>query len=465
MKRNYRLMVMLLLIGISAIASAEETKTKLWRLQRALHLPDWIALSVEQRTRYETLDNQFRARGQGGDQVIAFRTLIAAEARFQDFHIGGEFIDSRLLLDDRGTPLDNTQVDEADLLQGYLGWNPKNLFGTGLGAEIKAGRETIDLGGRRLVARNAFRNTINSFTGIDIIVKDQDRWQIRGFFNLPVIRLPDQEDGLRAADVRFDHEDLGTYFWGLFGKVSQIPWVGNIEAYFLNLHEDDSSTTNTRNRRLFTPGMRFYKDPAKKQFDYEIETVGQFGKSRATTSRSDVSDLDHLAHYQHAQIGYTFDLPWTPRFLAQYDYASGDGDPNDRDNGRFDTLFGARRWEYGPTGIWGAFARANINSPGYRVIVRPHNNVSAFIGHRLWWLAESRDAWTAANIQDFTGRSGDFIGHQIEASVTWQAIPDNLMLETGWAHLIKGEFARKAPTAPTETADTDYFYVQSTIKF
>ena len=465
MNRKYRLLGVLLALGVSTVVSAEEAKTKPWRLQEALGLPSWLTLSIEHRTRYETLDNQFRARGQGGDQVIAFRTLVFAEAKYQAFRIGGEFMDARLLLDDRGTPLDNTQVGEADLLQGYLGWNSKNLFGTGLGADVKAGRQTIDLGSRRLVARNAFRNTINSFTGIDITFKDKDRWQARGFFTLPVIRLPDQIADITANDVRFDHEDTGTYFWGLFGKVSQLPWIGNVEAYFLHFHEQDSSTIATRNRRLFTPGMRFYKDPAKNQFDYEIESVGQFGKSRATTSKSDVTDLDHLAHYQHAQVGYTFDLPWSPRFLAQYDYASGDGNPNDKDNGRFDTLFGARRFEYGPTGIWGAFARANINSPGYRLIVKPHKNVSAFIGHRLWWLAESRDAWTTANIQDRTGRSGDFIGHQIEASMTWQAIPDNLILETGWAHLIKGEFARNAPNAPADGGDTDYFYVQSTIKF
>lgn len=140
-------------------------------------------------------------------------------------------------------------------------------------------------------------------------------------------------------------------------------------------------------------------------------------------------------------------------------------DPTDDDNGRFDTLFGARRFEFGPTGIWGAFARSNISSPGYRLIIKPHETVSAFIAHRLFWLAQSKDAWTTANVRDVTGQSGDFIGHQIEASVQWQVIPKNITLEAGWAHLVKGEFAEDAPNAPVDTDDSNYFYAQTVLQF
>jgi hypothetical protein len=201
-----------------------------------------------------------------------------------------------------------------------------------------------------------------------------------------------------------------------------------------------------------------------------VESAFQVGASRASASASDTTDLDHSAHYQHAQIGYTFNAPWSPRFLAQYDYASGDDDPNDGDTERFDTLFGARRFEYGPTGIWGAFARSNIDSPGYRLIVKPTDTVSAFIGHRMFWLASDQDAWTTTGtvstpaIRDKDGRSGDFLGHQIEASVTWNVIPKNLAVETGVAYLIKGDFAKNAPDASPED-DSTYFYAQTVLQF
>ena len=66
---------------------------------------------------------------------------------------------------------------------------------------------------------------------------------------------------------------------------------------------------------------------------------------------------------------------WSPRLIFQYDYASGDDDPNDADNNRFDTLYGARRFDFGPTGIYGPFARANLSTPGMRIKLKPAANM------------------------------------------------------------------------------------------
>jgi len=173
--------------------------------------------------------------------------------------------------------------------------------------------------------------------------------------------------------------------------------------------------------------------------------------------------LSHTAWYQHLDIGYSFDLPWQPRFAFEYDYASGDKNPNDGKDQRFDTLYGARRFDYGPTGIYGAFARSNINTPGYRLAFSPLPDVQTFISHRFFWLAQSKDAWTTANLQDRTGHSGDFVGQQLEIATRWD-INSSLNLETGWTHLFKGEFAKHAPSAPNPQ-DVDYFYVQSLFRF
>ena len=137
------------------------------------------------------------------------------------------------------------------------------------------------------------------------------------------------------------------------------------------------------------------------------------------------------------------------------------------DHGRlsrsFDTLYGARRWEYGPTGIFGAFARNNINSPGYRLFVAPRSDLNFFAAHRLFWLADSTAAWQPALLVDKTGRFGDFVGHLVEVSGRWDAHP-NISLEAGWATLIKGGFARNAPGAPPED-NTNHYYVQSMLRF
>jgi hypothetical protein len=86
------------------------------------------------------------------------------------------------------------------------------------------------------------------------------------------------------------------------------------------------------------------------------------------------------------------------------------------------------------------------------------------VSHRFYWLASDRDSWTTAGLQDTSGRSGDFVGQQLELTARWD-FNSSLNFETGWAHLFKGEFAKRAPSAPTVKEDVDYVYVQSQLRF
>ncbi len=452
-----------LLLAALALPAAHGESTPIPSLHTAADLPDWLTFSIEHRTRYEVMDDVFRRGAHGNDQVLAFRTLVFAEARYRGFHLGGEFEDSRIALDSPGTPVSTSLVNPAELLQAYLAWEGRNLFGSGLDLAIKGGRQTLDFGSRRLIARNRFRNTINGFDGIDLQVQRRGAWQWRSFFVFPVARLPAGKAALRKGQTEFDEEHAGTFFTGTFFGFDRLPLQSHGELYAYYLHEEDSDRVASKNRKLWTPGFRWYRKPQAGQLDFELETALQTGSSRVSTSS--VNSLDHFAWFGHAALGYTFDLPWRPRLLAQYDYASGDDDPSDGKNRRFDTLFGARRFEFGPTSIWGAFARANLNTPGFRVQVKPGRGVSGFFAYRAFWLAEKRDAWTGAKLQDPTGRSGRFLGHQVEIRARWRAIPQRLLLEAGWAHLFKGKFARNAPSAPRNRGDADYFYTQTSLSF
>ena len=443
-----------------------------YNVHDALNLPAWLSLSVENRVRYESLDGQFRAGAEGGDQQLPIQTCAWLEARYEGFRVGMEFLDARQSLADSGsTSLNNTHVDEADFLQIYGAWSGENVLGSGVDLEAKLGRQTLDLGSRRLVGRNVFRNTINAFTGALFRFRDHgDRWQLRLFGAQPVERLPGAAAELdRGQPHAYDEEAYRTFFSAAFFEWFDIAYGIGGELYLLHLDEQDRPEAATADRKLFTPGVRFFSKPAKGRFDFEGETVAQVGRSysSATAARR----LDHQAWFQHVQAGYTFDGPWSPRFLAQYDYASGDSNPTDGKNGRFDTLFGTRRAEFGPTGMFGAFARSNIHTPGYRLILNPRQDVAFFAGHRLVWLAEGKDQWvgsrndrTGRSLQDRAGNSSDFLGHLVEASARWD-VSSNLALESGWAQLVKGEFAKTAPSAPVDQQDVDYFYVQSLLRF
>lgn len=446
-----------------ALLGSDQYQKPFWSLHDSLGLPKWLSLTLEQRTRYESLAGTFRANSRGGDQQIALQTDVWLEARVNAFRIGTEFLDARALSADSGSGVNNTHANTADFLQAYLAWSEQNWFYSGLGTEVIAGRQTLNFGSRRLVARNAFRNTINSFTGVRIRVLDYDTWQFNAFFTQPVLRLPTASADIIDDRQQFDQEDPRTFFSGGFLEFFKIGYGINSEIYLYHLDEGDSPRNQSRNRRYFTPGTRFYRKPAKAAFDFQFEFIGQFGTVRSSAAAGNGRDLEHAAWSEHFDTGYTFDLPWAPRVAFQYDYASGDQNPNDTQDQRFDPLFGARRFEFGPTGIYGVFARSNISSPGLLLNFSPLPAVKAFVNHRAFWLAEAADQFTTAGLQDRSGRLGSYLGQQLEVNARWD-FNSSLNFEAGYAHLFKGKFLEQAAGAPN-LGDSDYFYVQSQFRF
>lgn len=441
---------------------AESAAAGPWRLASAAGLPDWLHVSGSHRTRYESLDDQFRAGRSGGDQMLALRTIVLTELRGEGLRAGVEIIDSRGFLDDAGSPVNTTMINPAELLQGYLAWDAKDLLAPGSTSTLRAGRLTLDVGSRRLVARSLYRNTINTFTGVEWQWRGDAGQHFQAFYTLPVNRKPDTAAALVDNDIEFDEEDEEVRFWGLYYRPSPLLENHHLEVYLLGLHEDDSPGRATRNRELYTPGLRFWKPPASGRVDYLLESVLQFGESRTTTGA--VGDLDHFAHFHHVELGYTFVHRFAPRVVVRYDRASGDGDPTDGDNGRFDTLFGARRFEYGPTGIYGPFVRANLSSPGVRLDFRPARDVRIFTDYRAFWLASDRDAWVVAGLVDPGGRTGGFIAHQLEARVRWEVVPGSYRFEAGVAHLVSGSFMDEAPNSNGQ-GDSTYLYTNVLFRF
>lgn len=443
-------------------AAVGEAAPRPWRLAEAAALPDWLHVSGSHRTRYETLDGRYRAGRTGGDQMLALRTIVLTELRGERLRAGVELIDSRGFLDDAGTAVSTTQVNPVELLQGYLAWDARDLFEPGARSTLKAGRLTIDVGSRRLVARSLYRNTINTFTGIEWQWSAADGRHVQAFYTLPVNRKPNTAAALVDNDIEFDEEDAEVRFWGLLYRFGALPLGHRLELYLLGLDEDDSAGRPTRNRELYMPGLRFWKPPATGRFDYLVESVLQFGESRASNAAT--RDLDHFAHFQHAEIGYSFDAPFAPRLIFQYDYASGDDDPADGDVERFDTLYGARRFEFGPTGIYGPFIRRNLSTPGLRLKLKPARTVSAFVAWRGYWLASDRDAWVTAGVRDPTGATDSYMGHQVEARVRWEVVPGNYRFEAGVAHLVAGDFMEDAPNA-NGAGDVTYLYTSVLLRF
>lgn len=465
--RGGRLLAALLLLlapgGAALGEGPPERRLTRWTLDEALGLPERLSLSGDFRLRYEHLWNQFRAGRPGNDEILALRTRIHAHLRLADWlAVDAEMQDSRAYLADDNTPVGTGLVNTVELLQAYL--DLSFLGPLGGAHELKLGRVTMDIGSRRLVARNRYRNTSNAFMGLEGHWTLATGRRLRWFYTLPVQRLPSDRDSLVDNEIEFDETDADFQFWGLF-FAEDLPWGDRGELYAFGLHEretfDDSDGDIVPQRRLATPGFRLLREREEGRFDYELETAFQLGTSRGPLAGS--RSLDHFAHYHHFKVGYTFAAPWAPRVVLHYDYASGDRDPFDGDNERFDTLFGARRFEYGPTSIYGAVARSNINTPGVRFEVRRDPHWSGMVDYRAIWLASDRDEWVGTGVQDPAGSSGSFVGQQLEMRLRWRPFPGNVLLEAGYAHLFAGRFIDEAPNS--NGGDTNYVYSQVILEF
>ena len=444
----------LMVAGFSTLAAESP-----WRLRSALDLPEWADVALEQRLRYESLGNNFRTGSPGSDQALALRTSLLGQIKTEPVGLLAEVMDSRQYLSDSGSAIDTTQVNAVDLLQAQVRWDAGPLFSGGQ-HRIQFGRETLDLGNRRLVARNAYRNTINSFTGVDWLWTGDSDASIRSVAFLPVRRLPEDAPSLLNNQITADTQSFGQQFYGVYATSRRLGLDARVEAYWLGLFED--TDPSRRHRRLHTTGSRLFRNAKPGQWDFEAEASLQRGSSRSGTGLS--ADLDHTAWMFQSGAGYTWEARGTPRLGVRVDQASGDRNPNDGQNQRFDTLFGARRFEFGPTGLYGAIARANLRSPEIRGSIRPTKTLETTLSHRWIWLESPFDAFTAAGVRDSSGLSGSYVGQQLEARIRWDILPGNCRLDTGVTTLFKGSFLQNAPNA-NPNGDTLYAWVECTVTF
>ena len=409
-----------------------------------------------QRTRYETLDPQFRAGFSNSDQAVALQTTLAFNWRRDSWLVGGEIMDSRSYANDSGSFANGTTTNALEPLQAYVAWKHD-------ASTFRIGRVTQDLGKRRLVARNRYRNTVNNFTGIDWSWTGAEGRAARAFYWVPMRFLPSDQESVLDNEFELDKGVRGGSLTGFFYQFPTFAKQHRLESYVFDA-ESESRNDPTQAFDLLTVGARAYRTPQASQWNYEVEAVLQDGESGGTVGGIARSDLDHQASFLHFEIWYQFDAPGSPNLMFQYDRATGDEDPTDLKIDRFNTLFGARRFDFGPTGIYGIAARSNIDSPGVRLTFKPGPKWQAMLSYRALRLEAARDGWVGSGWRDTTAAAGDSIGNHLEGSFTWAAIPDRLSFETGFGHLWAGRFAEQTAGAAFR-GDPQYYYVALTTTF
>ena len=256
---------------------------------------------------------------------------------------------------------------------------------------------------------------------------------------LPQIRLPDDRPSIEGQDIKWDRESFDLQLWG--GNISRTNTLAGAlaEVSYFGLYERDWTDHPTRNRDLDTFSARLIRDPKARQLDFEVEGIYQTGNIRASTAAT-APQQDVSAWFLHADAGYLFPGNAKLRLSIEYDRASGDA-PGGK-YGRFDTLFGMRRADLAPAGIYNAIGRANIETVGVRAEVAPSPRWDGFAAYRPMWLAERTDSFSTTGVRDAAGASGSFAGHQLEARLRYWLVPELPACRNQRALARQGPFSR-----------------------
>lgn len=426
----------------------------------ALGVPDGVRITGSIRPRYETVANTFVAGHTGSDELLSVKSMLQIEVDAGPLTFTGEVLDARWLGGDEGNSGGNN-VDTIEPIQLFASWTWKDAFAPGASLKTDAGRFTMDLGSRRLLARPNFSNLMLGFDGVRSAWTTADKLKVTAFAMSPLRREPGDLPSLYDNEVALNATADGIRFLGAHLD-APLPHGARGEAYVFQLDERDRSDAPSRNRDLLTLGGRLVRKPSDGVWDFDIELAHQTGTARATTNSLDVTDLDHEVMMLHLEGGFSFEAPMSPRVSVQYDYASGDESPLDGESGRFDPLFGDRSFEFGPTNIWGALARGNLSSAGVRLEFEPDEASDVYLMARHVELAEARDRFSNSGVVDVTGTSGRVVGQQVEMRYRRWLVEDYVRLALGGAVLFDGPFLRDAPNA---TGEGDAMYGYSEISW
>ncbi len=400
---------------------------------------DWLDAGLDHRVRYEYRDLDFRRKPQQGiDEPVLLRTraYLGIKNILDPFRFVAEFQDSRSYNSRYAT--DNRDVDEFDLIQLYGELYFKDALGSRRPVSIRGGRMWLEYLDRRLIANNEFRNTTNNFQGVRIKLGQQTNdWETDLLALQPIDRLK----------YDFDRPVEQEWFYGIINSWRRWSDIVTLQPYYLGYkHASHTKADNVNKLNLHNTGLRGYGVVGNTGVDYDGNIVYQFGRSNGNQQTS------ALAY--DVELGYTLEeTPWKPRFSAFYGYGSGDRNPTDQSNQTFNPLFGFNQpWSRNDYFSWD-----NVHAPKLRVEFAPLKDLRIDTGYNAYWLASDSAAWKRANLQDKTGQSGSFLGHEFDIRFRYKINP-RIESEASYAYFTPGEMPRNLG----KSQNSNFFYLQMT---
>jgi hypothetical protein len=409
---------------------------------------NWLNVGLDYRIRYEHRHHDIRRVELTDDNPYLLRTraYIGITQKLDPFRAVVEFEDARRV--NSIFAEDTRDFNRNEIIQAYGELHFKKALGQDdLGnnrpAFVRYGRMAFEFLDRRLLGLNQWRNTTNNFNGLRASIgQDANPWALDLLALNPIGRVtnaPDTTDTDRTLLAAIGH-------WRKWSKVV------TIEPHFLVLNQRATPATLNRARQINTLGLRLYGWVGKTGVNYDVTGMAQFGED---------NQLQHRAQSFTGEVGYKMAHAWKPRVSFFLGYASGDKDPNDNQNNRFERYFGfARPWSADDY-----IVMENVVARKFQLEFEPVKNVRVDAGYSLYALASATDRFNnllaGANNRDNTGQSGRGIGNSLDTRVRLK--PTKFTdLTLGYSHFTNGDFvlARQEATLGESADGSTFFYIE-----
>jgi hypothetical protein len=148
----------------------------------------------------------------------------------------------------------------------------------------------------------------------------------------------------------------------------------------------------------------------------------------------------------HWQAGYQTPTIWTmqPRFMVEYNHASGDNNAKDTVHGTFDTLYasGHDKIEFADQVGWRNLEEVRTG-PDFKI----QRKLSVSLRYADVWLANAHDALYAANgsavvvVSRANGSAGRWVGQELDGTLVY-AFSKSSELGAGYGYLLPGTFLK-----------------------
>jgi alginate export protein len=399
-------------------------------------LPSWLRVRGEFRERFEGFDNAGFVDGRDDYYALSRVRLNAAITPSPSFSFQANVQDARVA-DKTVGPTTAPFRGPFDLRTAFA-----DVGSAKAPLAFRLGRQELAFGEQRLLGHLAWVNTGRTWDAARIILRSK-LFQADVFGASLVRSLPDE----------FDKSGNGNRLAGVYATTTKLVPQASVEPFVIYRRDVNlrSELATIGNLHQTTVGTRVAgKLPMR--LDYSVEMALQRG-SLATDSVQ--------AWAGHWQVRESLPGAGVVKFISEYNFASGDGNPTDGIRHTFDQLYPTG---HDKLGLSDQVGWRNVHHVREGFEFTPIRATPISASYHTWWLASATDALYAANGAVLArapgGTANTHVGQEIDVQVT-RALTPQIQVAAGYAHLFTGAFLEQA----TPGASYSQPYVMATYVF